>query len=109
MSLTVKHSFTSPKSDGPDSTLIRPSNWNADHTLTGFPGDATKFLNGAGAFTTPAGGGGSITSPQSSEIVWSSSQTWQGHNAMGAQGTVDYFDSSVLSVVEDFASDSDEV
>lgn len=27
----VKHAFTSAKSDGGDTTLVRPSNWNADH------------------------------------------------------------------------------
>lgn len=31
--LHVTHAFTSPKSDGTDATLIRPSNWNADHTI----------------------------------------------------------------------------
>jgi hypothetical protein len=30
--MPVKHAFTSAKSDGGDSTLVRPSNWNADHT-----------------------------------------------------------------------------
>ena len=34
MVISLKHSFTSPKSDGPDSTLVQPSNWNAEHTLT---------------------------------------------------------------------------
>lgn len=29
--MTIKHAFVSEKSDGSDSTLIRPSNWNADH------------------------------------------------------------------------------
>lgn len=33
MAISLKHSFTSPKSDGPDSTLVQPSNWNAEHTL----------------------------------------------------------------------------
>ncbi|KKL84405.1 hypothetical protein LCGC14_1965070, partial [marine sediment metagenome] len=27
----VKHAFTSPKADGGDSSLVRPSNWNASH------------------------------------------------------------------------------
>ena len=27
----VKHLFVSAKADGPDATLVRPSNWNADH------------------------------------------------------------------------------
>lgn len=32
--MPVKHSFTSAKADGADATLVRPSNWNADHTIT---------------------------------------------------------------------------
>jgi hypothetical protein len=39
--MPIKHAFTSPKSDGADATLARPSDWNADHTgLAGssFPG-----------------------------------------------------------------------
>jgi microcystin-dependent protein len=34
MAISLKHAFTSLKGDGSDSTLIRPSNWNAEHTLT---------------------------------------------------------------------------
>lgn len=30
----VKHAFVSAIGDGADATLVRPSNWNADHTLT---------------------------------------------------------------------------
>jgi hypothetical protein len=30
----VKHAFNSVKSDGADATLVRPSNWNADHVVT---------------------------------------------------------------------------
>src|SRR3990172_8306501 len=29
--MAVKHAFTSPKADGGDATLVRPSNWNAEH------------------------------------------------------------------------------
>lgn len=28
----VKHAFTNPKADGADTTITRPSDWNADHT-----------------------------------------------------------------------------
>jgi len=35
MAITVKHSKTSTIPDGSDTDLIRPSDWNADHTLTG--------------------------------------------------------------------------
>jgi hypothetical protein len=31
----VKHSFTSSKADGADTTLVRPSNWNDGHVYTG--------------------------------------------------------------------------
>lgn len=34
MAISVKHAFTSPKTDGVDSTLVQPSNWNAQHTIT---------------------------------------------------------------------------
>lgn len=30
----IKHAFTSAKADGTDNTLVQPSNWNADHTIT---------------------------------------------------------------------------
>jgi hypothetical protein len=38
--MRVKHAFTSAKSDPPDATIVRPTNWNADHTLIGAPDDA---------------------------------------------------------------------
>lgn len=31
----IKHAFTSAKTDSPDTTLVRPTNWNADHVITG--------------------------------------------------------------------------
>jgi len=34
MAVSLKHAFVSSKSDGADNTLVRPSNWNAEHTLT---------------------------------------------------------------------------
>lgn len=34
MAISLKHKFTSPKADGPDTTKIRPSNWNDEHDLT---------------------------------------------------------------------------
>lgn len=34
MAISLKHAFTSPKADGTDSTLVQPSNWNAEHTIT---------------------------------------------------------------------------
>lgn len=34
MTISLKHAFTNPKSDGGDATIVRPSNWNAEHNLT---------------------------------------------------------------------------
>jgi hypothetical protein len=34
MIVNVKHAFISPKADKGDASLLRPSNWNADHTVT---------------------------------------------------------------------------
>jgi hypothetical protein len=34
MAITVTHKFTSAKGDGADATLIRPSNWNDNHTVS---------------------------------------------------------------------------
>lgn len=40
MALKATHAFVSAKSDGPDTTVVRPSNWNADHVVVGFSPDA---------------------------------------------------------------------
>lgn len=32
--VSVKHKFTTGKGDGPDSTRVRPTNWNDDHNVT---------------------------------------------------------------------------
>lgn len=33
MTISFKHTFVNPKSDGGDATVVRPSNWNAEHTV----------------------------------------------------------------------------
>jgi hypothetical protein len=32
---SFKHAFTNPQADGPDATITRPSDWNAEHVLLG--------------------------------------------------------------------------
>jgi hypothetical protein len=34
MAISLRHAFNSAKADGTDSTLVQPSNWNAEHALT---------------------------------------------------------------------------
>lgn len=49
----IKHSFTSGKSDGADATLVRPSNWNANHTIDSevtFPAVASPATPSTGNF-----------------------------------------------------------
>lgn len=31
--MPIRHIFVSQKPDGPDPTVVRPSDWNADHVL----------------------------------------------------------------------------
>ena len=45
MSITVKHSKVSTIPDGDDTSLIRPSDWNSDHTLTGLGTMAEQNAN----------------------------------------------------------------
>ena len=50
MAISLKHAFTSPKADGTDSTLVQPSNWNAEHTITLAAGKVLgRDTSGAGA------------------------------------------------------------
>ncbi len=41
MPIQVKHKFTSPKGDGPDTSLIQPTNWNDSHD---FMMDSARLL-----------------------------------------------------------------
>lgn len=34
MAVSLKHAFTSAKADGADTSVVRPSDWNAEHVLT---------------------------------------------------------------------------
>lgn len=50
MAVSLKHSFNSGIADGGDATLVQPSNWNAEHTLTA----AANSVLASGATTTVA-------------------------------------------------------
>ena len=61
---TIKHSFTNLKADGTDNTIVRPSNWNANHDTTGtFPpdphghieDDVTNLITDLSLKETPSG------------------------------------------------------
>ena len=62
MALTVKHSKTSAIPDAGDTTLVQPSDWNADHTLTG----TVPVANGGTGATTATDGLNALLPSQTS-------------------------------------------
>lgn len=48
MTISLKHAFTSAKADGPDNTIVQPSDWNDEHTLTLAQGNVLGRASGAG-------------------------------------------------------------
>ena len=79
MAITVKHSKVSTIPDGDDSSLVRPSDWNADHTLTGTVpvengGTGASTANGAltNLLPTQTGNSGKFLSTDGTNTLWSS-------------------------------------
>jgi hypothetical protein len=65
MAITVKHSKVSTIPDDADTSLVRPSDWNADHTLTGLGTMAEQNANNVnitGGSITGVSGLGTVTS-----------------------------------------------
>ena len=50
MAVTVTHPFVSAILDGADATLVRPSNWNATHSISG----TLDVANGGTGTATPS-------------------------------------------------------
>jgi hypothetical protein len=57
MSVTVKHPFVSAVPDSADTSLVRPSNWNADHTIIGLGTAAEKDVGVANGVASLDSGG----------------------------------------------------
>jgi len=85
MTISLKHNFQSAVSDEGDTSLVRPSNWNAEHDLTlatgklvgrttAGEGSAEEISVGTGlslsAGTLSATGGGAID-----DLFWENDQT----------------------------------
>jgi len=82
MAVSLKHAFASAKSDGADSTLVQPSNWNAEHSLqlatnrllgrTTAGTGAAEEISVAGSLTLS---GGVLTGTGGTSIIVESYQT----------------------------------
>ena len=57
MTVTVKHPFVSTVPDSADTSLVRPSNWNADHTIIGLGTAAEKDVGVANGVASLDSGG----------------------------------------------------
>jgi hypothetical protein len=57
MTVTVKHPFVSAVPDSADTSLVRPSNWNADHTIVGLGTAAEKDVGVANGVASLDSGG----------------------------------------------------
>ena len=57
MTVTVKHPFVSAVIDSADTSLVRPSNWNADHTIIGLGTAAEKDVGVANGVASLDSGG----------------------------------------------------
>jgi hypothetical protein len=69
MAITVKHSKVSTIPDADDTSLVRPSDWNADHTLDGLGTMAEQNANNVnitGGSITGVSGLGDVVGPASS-------------------------------------------
>jgi hypothetical protein len=69
MAITVKHSKVSTIPDDADTSLVRPSDWNADHTLVGLGTMAEQNANNVnitGGSITGVTGVGDVVGPASS-------------------------------------------
>jgi hypothetical protein len=79
MAITVKHSKVSTIPDDADTSLVRPSDWNADHALTGVI-DVANGGTGAATLTGLVVGNGTsamtaVTAPSGAVVGTSDSQT----------------------------------
>jgi len=78
MAITVKHKFVSAIPDGADATIVRPSNWNDDHDLTGtIPvangGTGASTADGAVTNLLPSqtGNNGKVLTTDGTNTSWS--------------------------------------
>ena len=90
MTILVKHSKVSTIPDDTDTNLVRPSDWNADHTLTGTI-DVTNGGTGASTLTGYVKGNGTsamtaVATVPSTDITGLGTMSTQNANAVAITG-----------------------
>jgi hypothetical protein len=94
MAITVKHSKVSTIPDDADTSLVRPSDWNADHALTGVI-DVANGGTGASTLTGYVKGNGTsamtaVATVPSTDITGLGTMSTQNANAVAVTGgTID--------------------
>ena len=98
MALSITHSFVSAIPDGADATLVRPSDWNDTHALSGFGTGVETALavnvGSAGAFVTF---NGALGTPSSGTLTNCTGLPVAGGGtglAVGTSGAVPYFNAT---------------
>lgn len=116
----VVHAKTSAKADGGDSTLVQPSDWNADHTITGLTTVATDAIwdaagdlaVGSGADTAARlakGAAGAVLAMGNGAVIWNAGTSFPASKATGDRyyrtdlGMDFYYDGTRWLSVQEFS------
>lgn len=89
MTASIKHKFVSPKADGTHSDMLQPSNWNAEHDVTGI----VLSVNGStpddtGNVTVSGGGAVDSVNTQTGVVVLDAADVGAVANAGGTPSVV---------------------
>jgi hypothetical protein len=94
----IKHAYNNPKADGGDTTIARPSDWNADHVITGditLPAQLTFTLGHI--FNSAGNVGIGTTSPTAFGANWRSVEVAGQDTSSGGVFRTRVSDSSIIA------------